>query len=277
MSKTIRICCVMLLGILFLPGCSDQPETDNAPTAGPGSQPGAIAHPPGTVAPSLPNFTAIADVPTLKRRFYNYMYPLIVAENDRIRAERRHLEQLRALLLEEGDLPLSEQARVERISERYRLPIGGAAIDAKHLDHLLQRVDVVPPPLALSQAAIESGWGRSRFSRQGNNIFGEWCFEPGCGIVPKSRSKGARYEVARFKSPAESIRSYLHNLNSHPAYDSFRVTRRRQRRSEKSLDAHTLAGELTAYSTLREEYVRRLRSMMRQNAALIPNRTAPAD
>ncbi len=205
------------------------------------------------------------------------MHPLIVAENDRIRAERRYLQQLRALPLDTGGLAPSEQAGVVRLSERYRLPVDSASINPEHLDRLLQRVDVVPPPLALSQAAIESGWGRSRFARQGNNIFGEWCFEPGCGIVPKGRSKGTRHEVARFKSPAGSIRSYVHNLNTHPAYVDFRVARRRQRSSRDTLDAHALAGKLTAYSTLREEYVRRIRSMMRQNVELIPRSTAPAD
>ena len=41
-------------------------------------------------------------------------------------------------------------------------------------DELIVRMDIVPPSLALAQAAEESGWGASRFVRQGNAIFGEW-------------------------------------------------------------------------------------------------------
>jgi len=37
---------------------------------------------------------------------------------------------------------------------------------------LIRRVDIVPNSLAISQAIIESNWGRSRFARKGNNYFG---------------------------------------------------------------------------------------------------------
>ncbi|HKJ91279.1 MAG TPA: glucosaminidase domain-containing protein, partial [Oceanipulchritudo sp.] len=47
------------------------------------------------------------------------------------------------------------------------------------LDDLRRRVDVIPPSLALAQAALESGWGTSRFAREGNNLFGIWCYTPG--------------------------------------------------------------------------------------------------
>ena len=47
------------------------------------------------------------------------------------------------------------------------------------VNELMLRVDVLPVSLALAQAANESAWGTSRFALQGNNIFGQWCYEPG--------------------------------------------------------------------------------------------------
>ena len=69
---------------------------------------------------------------------------------------------------------------------------------------LLNRVDVIPPSLALAQGANESAWGTSRFSKEGNNYFGQWCFKLGCGLVPRQRDSGAQHEVAKFDSPRQS-------------------------------------------------------------------------
>ena len=70
---------------------------------------------------------------------------------------------------------------------------------------LLMRVDTVPPELALAQAAIESAWGQSRFAYCGNNLFGEYCFTPGCGIVPAGRPQRQTYEVAAFLTPIHAV------------------------------------------------------------------------
>ena len=56
-------------------------------------------------------------------------------------------------------------------------PDDGAPItDADLVNALLVRVDTVPASLALAQAAKESGWGTSRFAREGYNLFGYWFF-----------------------------------------------------------------------------------------------------
>jgi Bax protein len=54
-------------------------------------------------------------------------------------------------------------------ADRYR-------VDAEDLAALARRMDVIPPSLALAQAAVESGWGTSRFAREGNALFGQWTF-----------------------------------------------------------------------------------------------------
>lgn len=46
-------------------------------------------------------------------------------------------------------------------------------------------MDILPPSLALAQAAEESGWGTSRFAREGNALFGQWTTDPDVkGLVP---------------------------------------------------------------------------------------------
>ena len=63
-----------------------------------------------------------------------------------------------------------------------------------------------------AQAALESGWGTSRFSIEGNN-FGQHCFTAGCGIPAKNAS-GTINEVTKFSSPKQSVKSYFMILNT---------------------------------------------------------------
>ena len=69
-------------------------------------------------------------------------------------------------------------------------------LDGGALDKLKRRVDIVPPSLALAQAAEESGWGTSRFAIKGNSLFGQWDFS-GKGIKPKEqRAELGNYGIA---------------------------------------------------------------------------------
>mgnify|MGYP002064425563 CR=1 FL=1 len=93
------------------------------------------------------------------------------------------------------------------------------------LAELRRRVDTVPIRLALAQAAKESGWGTSRFARKGNNFFGQWCYDEGCGLVPRARGEGRSHEVRAFDSPGDSVASYLRNINTHHGYRELRHAR----------------------------------------------------
>jgi Bax protein len=130
---------------------------------------------------------------------------------------------------------------------------------------LLVNVDVLPPSLVLSQAANESAWGTSRFAKLGNNYFGQWCFEHGCGLVPKKRDSDKAHEVAAFNSPKESLESYMQNLNSHPAYQPLRNIRAQLRREKQAVTGMALAAGLTSYSERGQEYIAELRAMIKFN------------
>jgi Bax protein len=117
----------------------------------------------------------------------------------------------------------------------------------------------------LAQAANESAWGRSRFATEGNNLFGQWCFSQGCGLIPNGRPEGATYEVAVFDTPLDSIRSYMMNLNSFHAYDELRKIRKERRDQGQMITGKALAEGLINYSTRREEYVKEIQLMIEHN------------
>ena len=75
----------------------------------------------------------------------------------------------------------------------------------------------------MAQAAIESGWGTSRFVTEGNALFGQWSWFKGSGIVPKKRDINETYEIKSFENLRQSVSAYMKNLNSHNNYSEFRV------------------------------------------------------
>jgi Bax protein len=133
----------------------------------------------------------------------------------------------------------------------------------------LARVDTVPLSLVLAQAANESSWGQSRFAQEGNNLFGEWCFREGCGIVPEQRSAGKSHEVAAFDSVNASVRSYLHNLNTGRAYAALRKLRQQARAAGEAPKAMVLASGLARYSERGLAYVHEIKAMIRSNRELM--------
>jgi len=133
------------------------------------------------------------------------------------------------------------------------------------LRELLVKVGPIPPSLALAQAAIESGWGSSRFSQQGNNLYGQrvWS-KKAVGIVAKD-ANDAHFRLAFPPSIAASVRSYMHNLNSHPAYQTLRKERALLRRQGEAITGEALAGGLMSYSTRGKDYIEDVRQMIRHN------------
>jgi len=138
-------------------------------------------------------------------------------------------------------------------------------LDEAKLDELLQRVDIIPPSLALAQGAEESGWGTSRFAVQGNSLFGQWDFS-GKGIKPKGqRKKLGNYGIATFDTPQASVDAYMLNLNTHRAYQHLRDRRAEFRKQDKKPTGWDLAETLDKYSERGYKYVESLHALMDYN------------
>jgi len=130
---------------------------------------------------------------------------------------------------------------------------------------ILSRIDQVPPSLVLAQAAQESGWGSSRFARDANALFGQrvWS-DNGPGLAPKEADQ-KNFRVRAFPDLLSGVRAYLHNLNSHRAYQSLRDRRARARAVGTAANAVDLAGSLTSYSEEGAAYVSALRRLISSN------------
>ncbi|HET8802346.1 MAG TPA: glucosaminidase domain-containing protein [Marinobacter sp.] len=241
-------------GALYVP--SDSGNWGNS-----GSEPALSSLPPlpGWANEPLPDFTGYQDTTEKKVAFFSFLYPRVVLANSRILIERDYLQSLRA----KDELSKSELKWLNAQADRLRVEAEPGS--AEQFALLEKRLDVIPPSLVLAQAANESAWGTSRFATKGNNLFGQWCFSRGCGLVPLAREEGADHEVADFASPYRSVRAYIQNLNRHPTYQALRDVRLKGRRASEPLSGVQLAQGLLGYSERGIEYVRDIRNMIQYN------------
>jgi len=211
---------------------------------------------------ALPDFAAIIDVKEKKQQFFNYLRPLIEKENGKIKYKKVHLERLISDL-ENGRFHSSvTRKKLYKLAREFGMKI--EKIES-NLDELKSRIDIIPTSLVLAQAANESAWGTSRFATQANNLFGQWCYTKGCGLVPKKRNTGGQHEVRKYDSIQASISSYMRNLNSHKAYKELRDLRAGLRRRGQRITGTKLAHGLSSYSERGQDYVNELVSMIKHN------------
>lgn len=212
----------------------------------------------------MPDFEAVTDTDSRKEAFFAFLHTHIEEENERVRQTRARLLPLAEIVRAGEPLSRLERDELDEIAAEYRL--SDARLSERALmEELLRRVDIVPMSLVMAQAANESAWGTSRFAREGNNIFGQWCFNEGCGLVPERRRSDASHEVRSFGSVQGSVRAYLSNLNTHASYAEMREMRADMRAQGRPLDSMVLARGLTRYSERGMAYVHELQDIIRVN------------
>jgi Bax protein len=200
----------------------------------------------------------LSGVDDRKKRFFDFMRPIINDENAKILKLRKQL-----LAAKEQN---NNKVFVARTAKQYSV-----SWDPKkeNWDKLLERVDAIALELSLAQSADETAWGQSRFAKQGNNFFGQWCYTKGCGIIPAERNRGSTHEVTRFNSINDSVRSYIKTINTGRAYARLRKVRRENRAAGKQPNAKAQAGGLIKYSQRGEAYVKEIRALIRVNKKLM--------
>ncbi len=219
---------------------------------------GAAGVPKLFLAALPPDLAQVPEAADRKAIFFRAVLPLVLQVNEEIKAERAKLLDIRARLRASRHVAQAERRWLAAMAERYETTPGD-------VDQLAKRVDVIPVSMALAQAAEESGWGSSRFVREGNALFGQWTTAAEGHQVPLDRDGGQTHRVAAFASLLDSTRAYVRNLNSHRAYREFRDARALFRAEGREPDSFDLAGTLGRYSQRNGDYVRRIRGLIMVN------------
>jgi len=156
-----------------------------------------------------------------KDRFTSKILPVILEENEKILEERAFIESFFSKEFFIGLNSPQKELNIKRlalIADKYKID------NLYNKSEYLKKVDVIPPSMAMGQAILESGWGSSEYAKELNNFYGHYVFSKKLGI--KGREVSGKYERIRvFDNIADSVRSYMLNLNTHTAYNDFRKAR----------------------------------------------------
>lgn len=182
-----------------------------------------------------------------KEKFIGAVLPAVLIAKHRIATSR---EKLVGLLAKET-LNAKDSVFVHELLERF----GGDTIT-----DLPSRMLTHPNSIVLAQAAVESGWGSSRFFREGNNLFGIWSYN---ADEPRMAASYARADqnvyLRKYEDVAASIQDYFETMARARAYRHFRAAR------AESQEVQQLLPHLRYYSERRDDYVRQLQTIIRQN------------
>jgi Bax protein len=186
-----------------------------------------------------------------KQNFAKTIVPYIKVENNRLLQTRNKLLACIRDLQAGKQLSHTDKEFIDGLKLYYK---------TSDLKSLLRHVDTIPISMVLAQAAIESSWGMADITKQGNVFFGQKTWSKTDGVAG---TEGERY--AGFSSPAQSIRAYMRNLNTHPAYEDFRNIRAELRKKGDAVSGTQLVHTLVKYSSLGPEYAKRLLKIIHGN------------
>ena len=209
---------------------------------------------------------------TNKKVFVKTVLPIIINENQNILMTRSFVENLKNKLETFRTLENKEIRTLNDIAKNYNIKYR-----EKHkldlVNEILSNVDVIPNSIVLAQAAIESGWGSSRFAKEHNALFGEYTYDTEKGVIPLNRDSGKTHLIKSFNSFDSSVKSYFNNINSHYAYREFRNIRKIMRDKNNFSDVNLLVEKLETYAA-DSNYVNTIRSVIeKNNFKLFDNKT----
>ena len=118
----------------------------------------------------------------------------------------------------------------------------------EYLNFTTDRASRVPTSIIIAMAGIESAWGTSRFSVEGNNLFGIRTWDLKTDHMKPKDVKDAKFGLKKYATKCDSIKDMIRILNTHPAYIEFRVERIKQIK-KGTWDYDRLLNLISAWST----------------------------
>ncbi len=186
-----------------------------------------------------------------KKKFIDMMLPAVLYA-------KYNMDQLNAEMDDisykiENNIPLTKEESefLNQTLKDYR---------ARDIYELKEKLITHPVSLVLAQAAIESGWGTSRFFLEGNNVFGIWSYDPAENrMMAKSGREGRNIFLRKYDHISGSIVDYFNTVARAKAYTGFRKVR------ANSDNVFEMANYLNKYSELGYEYVSKIKYIIKSN------------
>lgn len=182
-----------------------------------------------------------------KKEFLNMMLPAVLAVKAKLDQNRERVLSLEG----KKDLAPLDKMFLDKLEKEYK---------TKTLKALARRLRTFPVSIVLAQAAIESGWGTSRFFQEANNPFGMWAFSDAHARVEAlSGRDGKKVYLRKFDDLKNSIQAYYRLLATGSAFQNFRTLKTETDQPLKLIQA------LNNYSERGTAYVNELANIIISN------------
>lgn len=190
-------------------------------------------------------------IPSEKRKdvFVKLLLPSIEVVQQEVLNNREIVKKLKL----KKELTENEKIYAEKLFKKYRTEYG-------KWNELESKMIVYPASLILTQGAIESAWGTSRFFREANNAFGVWSTNPN---EPRIAAKGSRGDFTPHLKKYDTLKDTVEDITLIISRSSAYTGIRKMIWEGKS--PYEIAGGLTKYSEEGKEYVRKVRSTLKYN------------
>lgn len=190
-------------------------------------------------------------IPSEKRKdvFVKLLLPSIEVVQQEVLNNREIVKKLKV----KKGLTEKEKIYAEKLFKKYRTEYG-------KWNELESKMIVYPASLILTQGAIESAWGTSRFFREANNAFGVWSTNPN---EPRIAAKGSRGDFTPHLKKYATLKDTVEDITLIISRSSAYSGARKMIWEGKS--PYEIAGGLTKYSEEGKEYVKKVRSTLKYN------------
>ena len=190
-------------------------------------------------------------IPSEKRKdvFVKLLLPSIEVVQQEVLNNREIVKKLKV----KKELTENEKIYAEKLFKKYRTEYG-------KWNELESKMIVYPASLILTQGAIESAWGTSRFFREANNAFGVWSTNPN---EPRIAAKGSRGDFTPHLKKYDTLKDTVEDITLIISRSSAYTGARKMIWEGKS--PYEIAGGLTKYSEEGKEYVKKVRSTLKYN------------
>ncbi len=188
---------------------------------------------------NTPNFSKLP-VDKKKAKFIDFILPSVLIEKDIIKQAYNYvIENFDSIYIHEKTKYLYDYC------------------DCITKNELLLCLKEQPNSIIIAQAAIESGWGTSRFFLEGKNLFGVHTNSNDINKLEANNS--SLVFVKKYKNISESISHYLRTLAKGYAYQEYRINR------FSNIMPEDLIQFLDIYSERRSLYVDDLKEIIEYN------------
>ena len=195
-----------------------------------------------------------------KIEFANLMSKMLKKSNENIIKEREFVIKFFSspLFAQFQKDKSKELKKLVSMAKKYKIRL---IFDKKSYLH---KIDTIPISLGIAQAALESAWGKSRFVKEANNIFGHWTYGK-YGLIPANREEGKTHKIRIFKSLQDSTDAYTLNLNRNRAYKMFRKKRAIAKDKNLKFKGIEAAKTMINYSEIKGKYVKIISNLILKN------------